>query len=583
MDRGKPECYPLSSNISRGLGPGPRPNRILMKKPTVWPAGFVLAFALAAAPRTLGAQLPAGPPADTLRPAAAGDTAVPPRHATEWVPIGTPAEDRLRTAQLLGEAPTAGFLIRSVSSATQVAEGEEGARLLRPHVRGVWNSYLPMGANDGLAWNGRGGTVYVSAGVRARFGGVTVIAAPEVAYAQNREFQRVYPAAGRSSFANPFHGPASPLDAPLRFGPRSFTQLSLGQSSVTARFGSFAAGGATENLWWGPGIRNALVMSNNASGFPHLFVRTRPEGIGTRFGTLQGQWVSGALGQSGYSGVDDDGRTLAGIALAFTPRGEPGLTLGLTRAVYRTGSAWGAPLRFLDVFAIVSHPEAVRPPRLEQPAGRSDQLFSLFGRWVFPASGFETYGEWARQQGFGSFSELVSRPGATSGYTLGMQWVATGERRGRMRLQAEITSLEQNDAVRGRRQQSFYTSVNVPQGYTHRGQVLGAAIGPGSSAQWAAADYLRPDWRLGVFLERTRWDEDALERISTRNPRGHDTQGLAGVRAGRRFGGWELASEYSFGRRLNWLFQNTARSFFDFDAVDLNVSSFTLSVSPALR
>ncbi len=215
--------------------------------------------------------------------------------------------------------------------------------------------------------------------------------------------------------------------------------------------------------------------------------------------------------------------------------------------------------------------------------GRSDQLFSLFGRWVFPASGFEMYGEWARQEGFGSVRELITAPEATAGYTAGLQWVAPGARAGRLRLQGEITNLEQNDAVRNRAQSSFYTSANVPQGYTNRGRVMGAAIGPGSSAQWVAADYLRRDWRLGVFAARTRTDEDALERIYTRNPRGHDVQGVAGLRAGGRVRGWEVAGEYSFGRRLNWLFQNTARAFDDFDAVDVNVSSFVLSVSPAAR
>jgi hypothetical protein len=422
-------------------------------------------------------------------------------------------------------------------------------------------------------------------GVRARFGRVTVIAAPEVAYTQNRDFQRI-PAdikEGRSEFAHPFHGPASSLDAPLRFGDDPVARFSLGQSSVTAHAGAFAGGVATESLWWGPGVRNALVMSNNAPGFPHLFVRTSPEGLRTRYGTVQGRWVAGGLSQSSYFDRRDEGRTLAAIALAFTPRGEPGLTLGATRAVYREASPWSAPLRFLDVLVPVSHPEPATPPDLPRAAGSTDQLFALFGRWVFPEAGFELYTEWARQEGFASVRELLTAPDATQGYTLGLQWVSPGERASRLRLQAEVTSLEQNDAVRSRPQSSFYTSSNVPQGYTHRGRVIGAAIGPGSSQQWAAADYLRRDWRLGVFAARTRWNEDALERITTRSPRGHDVQGVAGLRGARRVAGWEVTGEYSFGRRLNWLFQNTARAFDDFDAVDVNLSNFVLSVSPSLR
>lgn len=529
-----------------------------------------LALALAFGPVSLAAQLPA----DTTR----ADTA-----ALEWIPIGSPAEDRLRTAQLLGEEPSRGHLIRSVSS--YAAPRAEGVRFLRPHVRAVWNSYLPVSANEGLAWSGRGAGFHAAAGVRARFGRVTVIAAPEVAYTQNRDFQRIPAniAEGRSEFAHPFHGRASSLDAPLRFGDDPVARISLGQSSVTAHAGAFAGGVATENLWWGPGVRNALVMSNNAPGFPHLFVRTSAEGLRTRFGTVQGRWVAGGLSQSSYFDDEDEGRTLAAIALAFTPRGEPGLTLGATRAVYRAASPWSAPLRFLDVLVPVRHPKPAAFPAVEEAAGKTDQLFALFGRWVFPESGFEMYGEWARQEGFGSLRELLTAPDATRGYTLGLQWASPGARAGRLRVQAELTSLEQNDAVRNRPQSSFYTSANVPQGYTHRGRVIGAAIGPGSSQQWGAADYLRRDWRLGVFAARTRWDEDALARISTRNPRGHDVQGIAGVRGARRVAGWEVAAEYSFGRRLNWLFQNTARAFNDFDSVDVNLANFVLTVSPSFR
>ena len=534
-----------------------------------------LAFVLALVSGPLAAQLPA----DT---ATRADT-VPAPAAPEWVPIGSAAEDRLRTAQLLGQEPSRGYLVRSVSS--YAGPRAEGVQFLRPHLRAVYNSYLPVSANEGLAWSGRGVGFHGLVGARARFGRVTVIAAPEVAYTQNRDFQRIPADAGdgRNPFAHPFHGPASSLDAPLRFGDDPVVRVSLGQSSVTAQAGAFAAGAATESLWWGPGMRNALLMSNNAPGFPHLFVRTSPEGLRTRFGTLEGRWVAGGLSQSSYFDDEDEGRTIAALALAFTPRGEPGLTLGATRAVYRAARPWSAPLRFLDVLIPVRHPEPPRPPAVESAAGSTDQLFALFGRWVFPESGFEMYTEWARQEGFGSVRELLASPDATQGYTVGMQWVSPGERASRLRLQAELTTLEQNDAVRNRPQSSFYTSTNVPQGYTHRGRVIGAAIGPGSSHQWAAADYLRRDWRAGVFAARTRWDEDALERISTRNPRGHDVQGVVGLRGARRVAGWEVTGEYSFGRRLNWLFQNTARAFNDFDSVDVNLSNFVLTVSPSAR
>ena len=34
------------------------------------------------------------------------------------------------------------------------------------------------------------------------------------------------------------------------------------------------AGLSTENLWLGPGLRNSILLTNNAPGFPHLFLGT---------------------------------------------------------------------------------------------------------------------------------------------------------------------------------------------------------------------------------------------------------------------------------------------------------------------
>ena len=214
-------------------------------------------------------------------------------------------------------------------------------------------------------------------------------------------------------------------DRPLRFGDASFSNLHPGQSTLAVHTGPATLGISTENEWWGPGIRNAIVLSDNAPGFAHFFARTgRP--ISTAIGTFDGRLLLGALRESSY--FDDvpanDTRSFSGFALTWQPPGlDDGLALGVTRTVYRPVDGKSDVLPHLfDAF--LSFPG--RPN--DRPAGDSsqtpgpDQIYSLFGRWVFPQSGFELYGEYARTEFPASFRDLLEAPGHTQGYTIGLQW-----------------------------------------------------------------------------------------------------------------------------------------------------------------
>ena len=93
-----------------------------------------------------------------------------------------------------------------------------------------------------------------------------------------------------------------------------------------------------------------------------------------------------------------------------------------------------------------------------------------------------------------------------------MQWATPRGPAAWLRLQLEFTNLEQSGAPPGPTWPDFYSGLSVPQGYTQRGQVIGAAIGPGASSQWLAADYIRKRWQAGAYVSRIRWDNDALYR-----------------------------------------------------------------------
>jgi hypothetical protein len=510
--------------------------------------------------------------------------------APRFAPTGTTADDDMRLAQLLGRTGSAGYLIRSPSSTAPSLTGGAGLslrwELIAPHARLVHNSDLPFSQNQGAMWAGRGSNYALMVGVRAALGPLTVTWAPEWFHQQNLDFQTIVNAdPERSPWASVWHLRPESIDQPQRFGPDAFTTATPGQSSITLDVGPVTAGAATENQWWGPGIRNAIVMSTNAAGIPHVFLRTRRP-LESRLGVLDAKWMLGRLEESQHFDFDDanDLRSFSGLAIAFAPGFDRDLTLGLARAV--VGTARGSVGREAagDAFRSIGQPNA---PRRADPLREPgfDQILSLFARWVFPASGFEAYAEWARLEEPTSLRDLIVEAQHSQGYTLGLQWARPVAGRSLVRLQAEATNLEPSSYLHPQRLISSYTSRGVEQGYTHRGQVIGAAIGPGASGQWFAADYLAPRWRAGAFAHRVRW-ETAAFYTSAPNPPPfftRDVTVLAGVRGGVRLAGVELTASASTGRRYNYLFQNTGTDFGDDRAVDIRNRTFELSLTPLAR
>jgi hypothetical protein len=534
-------------------------------------------------------------------PAAAQGPVVPTAPCPAWehlVVPGSPTDERIRLAQLLDASSPQGTLLRSPSTATAApsSSGTLCVQGLAPELRSVWNSALPFSQNEGALWAGRGRNVLLLAGGRAHLGPVSVTLAPEAVYAANTAFTILpdgdyHRLPGRNRFASIWHTrptqPSDPaaatIDMPYRFGDEPVHGVGWGQSSLSVSVGPLQAGAAHENQWWGPGIRNALVLSSNAPGFGHLFVRPgRP--LRSFLGEIDGRWLVGELRESAYfdSVSTNDLRSLSGIAFTFTPAWERHLTLGVARTVIspvRRRSEIGKH----SLRALLSWERRDSAGHLAWEP-RSDQLLSVFGRWVLPADGVEVYAEWARHELPVSLRDLLLAPHHTQGYTLGGQW-ARPVRSGALRLQGEATYLEQSATLFQRPSSTFYTGRASPHGYTHRGQVLGAAIGPGSSSQWVALDYLRPDIALGVLGGRIRWENDAMY---TSHPRGffrsahaHDVSVLGGVRGGVTRLGFHVHAEWISSLRYNYLFQNPDRGFGPDGAVDVWNHTLRVNFGPA--
>lgn len=494
------------------------------------------------------------------------------------VRVGDSPAERLRLREITGDPQARLPLFQSTSRLTRmhgdsVEARPVGFQLISPELRTAWNSDIPYSMNNGSLWAGRGYALQLTAGVRAQLGPVYAVFAPQWTTVENRDFQiGVGNVPGQSIFRPPWRSGNLSADLPLRFGAASYRLLDFGQSALGVVAGPVEAGITTEDAWWGPGVRNALVLSNHAQGIPRLFIRM-PAPLETPAGMLDLHWTSGVLTESLFfdSLSDNDLRTFNAFGVSFVPIWVPHLTVGVTRSlVDELGSND-------EVF-----PNGARI--LAWDPGSAQQVLGMFARWYFPRDGFEVYGELAHHNAPGTLAEALAPFGQTASYTLGLQWArpVSADSARTLRLQAELSNLE-NRTPPGRAAElsSAYTSRDVVQGYTQRGRSIGAAIGPGSSAQWVGLDYFAPKWQVGGGFSRVRWDTDAFYT----QPTGisfiaHDVSLIATLRGGLEVGPANLSAQLIRESRLNYLFQNyTVFTGEEGDAVDLTNYGVRLSVS----
>ena len=520
--------------------------------------------------------------------AAQAQSSLLPRGVVPFDALGEPGEERARVDQLTGKRGTAGWLARTSSSvgAWPADTAASASRLcalrstyLSPRLDVNWSTALPVERNDGGVWAGRGLTMHATAGVRSVCGPIRIQFAPAMWLAENRPFPFVgNPTPARSGFASPFFaGLDMSADMPSRFGSEPLVVVEAGQTSIEVDARVVTVGASTESEWWGPGIRNALVISSHAAGIPRIYVRSSAP-VRTWLGNLDGRWLVGALVESPYFDFDsaNDLRSLSGAVVTLATVADTNLSLGIARVVFGPVRRRGAlPARALDVFLRWGDGADIRDTVAN--GFNADQITSFFARWVFPASRFEAYAEWARASlGQNRYEWLFG----SEGQTLGMQWVS-GEKAPAWRIQGEMTNLEQRMPTRAQAPATLYSSPTVPQGYTHRGQTVGAMIGPGSSSQWFAVDRLGRESTLGGFVSRVRWANDAFYRAPTgRGVWAHDVSLIVGVRSSKAFGRLAIATELAAEKRLNYHFQSATVGFGEDDTFDVNNLTLRLSLEP---
>lgn len=364
-----------------------------------------------------------------------------------------------------------------------------------------YNVHPAHSRNDGAMIPAKGYQSLVSAGFYAKTGPLSVQILPEYVFASNSAF-------------NEYRSHYGQADLPTRFGEEPYSRLSWGQSSIRLNFDPVSVGLSNENLWWGPGIQNSILMSNTAPGFKHLTLNTtRP--VKTPIGSIEAQIIAARLEGSGYTAaLPDDWRYLSGLVISYQPRWVPGLFLGMTRSfqIY-SEDIDGSFGDYLPIF------QAFQKVKTNEDDKRRDQLTSVFARWLLTKSHAEVYFEYGLNDHSYNTRDFLMSPEHSRAYTLGMRKLISykGRKDEYIQLGVEISHLEQSIDQILRNAGEWYMHSQVLHGYTHRGQVLGAGIGPSGNHQSLDVSWVSGLRSIGLQLERYEHNGD-LARVFNYSP-----------------------------------------------------------------
>jgi len=458
----------------------------------------------------------------------------------QTIPVGAVGlEDYYRRAQLLGQAdssislmirpilPKLSFRAKDVfyqdstekrydllntQSVYRSKDGKLTVSLLPVNVQTQINSHHPYGWNDGAMIPAKGFQTLLSGGLYLEYGMLSVQFKPEVNLAVNGKFDTFHPDTYGIIVAR-YYDFYNNVDLPARFGNNEIGKAYWGQSSIRLNYKDLSFGLSTENLWWGPGMRNSLLMSNSAPGFKHLTLNTRKP-IKTVIGSFEGQLIAGKLENSGYGVLQpewlyfgsslyvpkpDNWRYLSGLALTWQPKWVPGLFFGLTRSsqLYHNDlSKFGDYLPFFSSSNKLGVDDALDNKR--------DNRSSVFMRWLWPEEQAEIYFEYGKNNSTGNARNQALDAARNRAYIFGLRKMLpfNKSRNENLLISIEATQLQETNPADIRNADSWYVNKYVRQGYTNRGEVLGAGIGPGGNSQTVDVSWVKGLKRLGIQLER---------------------------------------------------------------------------------
>ncbi len=368
------------------------------------------------------------------------------------------------------------------------------ARIYGPEWFNSYNTAVPYGQNDGALWQGRGYNTSFTAGARLEGYGFELTFKPQVSWMQNREFdinENIYP--NKYSYSFQSDTVNHPIDIVQRYGEISFWNFDWSDSEIRWNWKTFTIGFGTQNPWLGPAYLNPMLGSNNAPGYGKIDIGIRKTNLilpyfNKNLGYLEGRIWTGQLLESDYfdNNVSNNKRMLNGLSVSYSPSFIPGFTIGINR-IFLT--YWRQEnLKYLLRLFTYSRENALPSSNNDE-----DQKYTLFAEWTFNKVGFSIYGEFGRDD---YSSDEETNPFHTAIYTIGGKQlipIRLTELFPKWKKSIDLDSefiFEWNDFEMSQDFQfqwpylGFYAHGFVQQGYTHKGQILGAGTGWAGNSQF---------------------------------------------------------------------------------------------------
>ncbi len=461
--------------------------------------------------------------------------------------------DYLRTSQLIGNFKSdVSFTLKpfdisknGIEISKEIFDSEKYAPTLLSFLKGNGkikilpidynieiNSHHPYNRNNGSMVPNRGYQHIVSSGIYAEIGPLSIQLKPEYLFSENKDFEGFGegPNGHYSAIWAKRYSLWNKIDMPERFGEKSINEILIGQSSIKLNYKGLSIGVSNENIWWGPSIRNSIMMSNHARGFKHITFNTNKP-LTTKIGNFEWQIISGRLESSGFTppnteiehagtklyipkinqrGRTDDWRYLQGYSITYSPKWISGLSLGFIRwaqaysALYRGEYVWmeGNPSwfpAFQNLFR--------KNDRYQNYEQQTNQAAGVFLRWLWKESNAEIYFDYHHNDSKHNIRDLLLDSDHSRAVTIGLQKVFKISNDNYL-FSWEWTQMEQSATRLLRNAGSWYEHGWTFDGYTNKGEVLGVGIGPGSNSQYFALNRIRDNEKLGLALEIIDQDND---------------------------------------------------------------------------
>jgi hypothetical protein len=357
------------------------------------------------------------------------------------------------------------------------------------------NTNHPYGGNDGAMSYSKGYQFQISGGVYAQFKNIKLLLRPE--YVQTASQQ--YKTSASWGQVNP-----------------AYKKLLLGNSSLRFDLGKISMGVSTQNLWWGPGIYNSLLMSNNAQGFFHYSINSnRP--IKNFLGTFQFQVISATLTQDSLQGFEINGlkrrdikksdRFLSSLAVDYQPSFLKNISFGINRSLqtYKDRLPTDFVQKNIPVLsAFFGSTDAVRDTFPQ------DQNVSIYTKWMFPKSHAELYYQFAYNDAKANWRDFWLDMSHSTAYILGFKKLFILKDEKYLDLGMEVMKLGQTPSYIHRNAGNFYEHGQIGEGYTNQNQIVGAGSGFGNNMQTMQLSMNKGWNKIGIIFHHIQQNPMAL-------------------------------------------------------------------------